>query len=304
VGLTANIRRAMCWRWEVSLASASMEWMVATYLWRRKFDSRDRPYSLFVASLALMESTQGLLWWFALSPPTTSLEANRRWNLFLSIGIWFCAWVHVPLSIVHFGSADKSVKSSPWKGGFSLYFVIQALLVLATMALFGEMYTTVGPKGHQIWPCTPALMKLEATFSSGSSSSESTSATLSAQGSPAHGLLDRKQSLVSPGFFSHSHWHLCTIICMVYAALCQLSLIHLPIGEQLGFGLPGGISFMLTYYYLGPTMEACSTWCWMAGVFSVYFLFRHKIFSRVETYQRVEEKVAPPRSDLEGRVRN
>jgi len=39
----------------------------------------------------------------------------------------------------------------------------------------------------------------------------------------------------------------------------------------------GIIAFNLTHLYLGPTLEACSTWCWTAGVYGIWFVIRRRV---------------------------
>jgi len=275
-----------------------------------------------------------MLWYFALFPVddipveklTPILDQRRYANLFLSIVIWFSAWIHVPLSIVHFGNSEKSMWTNKWKGGFALYFLVQALIVLAAMIFFGEVYTRTGPNGHQIWPCTPALHRLEThivgkdhsfydeivNYGQYNSKDEDNANSGGAQGSirsqPSEEFRSQKsRDLWSLGDRSQMpefhedvhkknlrkkngaheplalHWlHLCTLVCILYALLAQISLKNLPMPEFFGFGLPGAVSYFAIYYSLGETMEACSTWCWMAGIYSVFFLFRPHITKSVD----------------------
>ena len=51
----------MCWRWEVSLVSAALEWLCAASLFSRDLP-RDKNYAIFMAGIATMESEQLALW--------------------------------------------------------------------------------------------------------------------------------------------------------------------------------------------------------------------------------------------------
>jgi len=260
----------MCWRWEVSLVSAIFEWSTALYLCRRNSDRRERPYAHFIASIALMETGQGLLWAFALDNDSDQYPEVKKTtaNFLLSLLIWFSAWVHVPLTIVNFGNYKTSIwRCDPeifsyWKVGFFLYFLGQAFFVLMAQMATKNYYTRVGENGHQVWPCGPGLGEL---LGDGILDSK----------------LDNRSAVIDMGSSESGHqkhiFHLCTIVCLLYVTMLFISAYvpeQLPKFELSAWALIGVASFIPVYITLGPTMEACSTWCWMAGGYSLLYLAR------------------------------
>lgn len=67
----------------------------------------------------------------------------------------------------------------------------------------------------------------------------------------------------------------CMVSCLVYVIFIALSLLPLePRMEMIAFLTIGVLTFTPSYLTLGPTLEACSVWCWSAGSYSIYFLLR------------------------------
>lgn len=255
----------MCWRWEVSLASASLELACGLHLWRRRYDVYDKSFALFMWSIATMESLQGLLWVFALdresamasldeqasgplhrhgssaeaiaedSPPHTPAHLA---NLFLSFVLVLSAWVQIPLAIVNFVPPDGGLQR---KRRFQAYLALQYLAILAIQYATGIWTTLVGPNGHQVWPCAAGLGALHLG------------------------------PLVNT----------CILGCLLYISVLAWALLPLPGLEFVAFTVIGALGFGMTFFTLGATYEACSVWCWSAGFYGLFFLERPAILKHL-----------------------
>mmetsp|Transcript_105966 Transcript_105966/g.330479 ORF Transcript_105966/g.330479 Transcript_105966/m.330479 type:complete len:257 (+) Transcript_105966:39-809(+) len=234
----------MCWSWQVSLVSACLEWSAALCMHRRKADGRDQRFAHFIAAIAVMESTQGLLWFFALDHASGHAWANR----FLSFFIWLSAWVLIPLSIIRFADGDledgerqpKGLPRARRRAVSVAYFVGQALLIVALQAVGGAWETGVGPHHHQVWICTRALTRFG-----------------------EHVVGDSKAYLF------------CVGLCFVYVTMLAFAIWPMcPRWERNAFLLIGIATFSYFYYTLAASLEACSVWCWSAGSYTLFFLAR------------------------------
>merc|ERR1712196_488031 len=67
---------------------------------------------------------------------------------------------------------------------------------------------------------------------------------------------------------------LCVSICLTYVLVVAAGIQPLVKVERNIFLTIGVLTFVPTYSALGPTLEACSVWCWSAGAYSVYFVLR------------------------------
>eukprot|EP00747_Dinoflagellata_sp_TGD_P180702 gnl/TRDRNA2_/TRDRNA2_33612_c0_seq2.p1 gnl/TRDRNA2_/TRDRNA2_33612_c0~~gnl/TRDRNA2_/TRDRNA2_33612_c0_seq2.p1 ORF type:complete len:277 (+),score=20.16 gnl/TRDRNA2_/TRDRNA2_33612_c0_seq2:50-880(+) len=221
----------MCWRWEVSLISCLAEWACASFLcWRDGL--RDRKYGIFMATIATMESLQMFLW--------LALDSNARsTNFWLSIILWMDAWLFIPWSMVNF-VANWSLRHAL----FALYFLAQALAILALMAASGLWYTMVGPNHHQVWPCAAAMAWA-------------------------------------------GECQLCIGVCLAFITMVACAITPLPPIEWYAFIGIGIVTFSPSYITLGPTLEACSVWCWSAGAYGAWFCLRPLVIDSGRGFVRV-----------------
>eukprot|EP00656_Telonema_subtile_P001552 TRINITY_DN10684_c0_g1_i1.p1 TRINITY_DN10684_c0_g1~~TRINITY_DN10684_c0_g1_i1.p1 ORF type:complete len:302 (+),score=36.97 TRINITY_DN10684_c0_g1_i1:33-938(+) len=66
----------------------------------------------------------------------------------------------------------------------------------------------------------------------------------------------------------------CIGLCVFYVIMIAFALKPLRDPELVSFLAIGVVTFTPSYVILGPTMEACSVWCWSAGSYGIYFLLR------------------------------
>lgn len=260
----------MCWRWEVSLVSASLEVCCLAFLWRRNHDLYDKRFALFILAIATMESCQGLLWFFALPEDNWS-------NVFFSACVVFSAWIQVPFAVVNFvvgnedvehdtyrkveveasvielGAANgpppgstsmppgtkvdapceyKCFKRRPFVRWFSFrYFVVQYLFVLALQTWSGTWHTKVGPNGHQIWPCAAVLHEAASQFGGiGMHEKTKHSKDLRRNERPAHATGQTHQAQVPLDGLEVSALNGCTIACSLYMGVLGFTLVFGGVG--------------------------------------------------------------------------
>lgn len=237
----------------MSLIFSSTEWITAAYLYYRRVDDRDPRYSIFLASVAFMESSQGLLWFFALEGDGA---IQLRCNYIFSGFIWLAAWILIPLSIINFvqdvsnghtsvGDYERIssfVKPNGWdrKQRFASYFLAQGVFVLGLQAWTGTWQTKKGAHHHQVWTCAGALEHLGEFF--------------------------------VPESVAHLF---CLALCFLYVAVLAWALLPLrPRWERNGFLLIGIVTFCYLYYFFSHSLEACSVWCWSVFVYLLLYISR------------------------------
>lgn len=140
----------MCWSWQVSLISSSLEWLCAYYLWSRAL-KLDRQYATFIGTIATMETLQFTLW--------LCIDGGyESANIFFSVLIWADAWLLVPWSIVNIAPTTLPCSWGCYrKTFFAAYFGVQGIFVLLLMMFSRTWSTAIGPNHHQVWPCSAAL---------------------------------------------------------------------------------------------------------------------------------------------------
>eukprot|EP00392_Amoebophrya_sp_AT5.2_P001687 g1689.t1 len=250
----------MCWRWEVSFAFSSAEALIAAYLaFGRNHDVQERRYAWFLASIAVMEGLQGVLWLFALN---SQHDSAHTVNVIFSLGIWAAAWILIPWAVCDFakplssmtakmghdvyvdpesagpsvprGSAlpcptdweqdDPRRRRSDWRRlhVFKGYFLAQAGFVLGLMLKYNILATKIGRFGHQIWPCSAALHAF----------GERELERRAALPRPTTALGDARASEAA------SVWNFCTAGCLLYVVMLAWAIQ--PMKRKSFLGVPGG----------------------------------------------------------------
>lgn len=234
----------MCWNWKVSLISSSVEWVVARHLLSRN-KHLDKEYGIFIVTVATMETCQFILW---LCIDNNLVLANGV----VSFLLWADAWICIPLSIVNIvmpciasSARGEQPKSSLLSDFFAAWTRRQQYFAL---------YFTF-----------QALAVLVAMAATGE--------WITVAGPHHHQIWPCAAALAAIG--GHT---ICISTCVVYVGTTVIALQPLQPPAELRYFLGiGFVTFLPTYVHLGPTLEACSVWCWSVGAYSLYFILRGKL---------------------------
>lgn len=279
----------------MSLCTVAVELASAAYLWRQNRDIYDRKCAVCLLSLVSMESLQGLLWFFVLSMPDPAERSHL--NVLLSLGLMVATYVFVPLGLgaafnderqVRFSvEQEESCSAAPaddeaeaetttasassgeiermcvkedrldralrWHRrkmlAFYCFLVVQFAVELLLQGYTNQWITRVGPNGHQVWTCAQALGDawVGNSVTAGALFDTNTDALVHHQ---AHRFLP------------------CLIWCAMYSTAMACALCFgegVRIIEKTVITLWMVTSFAVFYGWLGPSLEACSTWCWFTA---------------------------------------
>mmetsp|Transcript_10303 Transcript_10303/g.19777 ORF Transcript_10303/g.19777 Transcript_10303/m.19777 type:complete len:241 (-) Transcript_10303:2359-3081(-) len=235
----------MCWSSQVSLNFALLDTCFAVLLAVKALDKKTanshnpQPnvaivYADIMTCVAIQEWAQFGIWrrWDQVVGLERKSYCSIPADAFLSfLSTTAAEAVPVPFIVASFSARHNSKPYYNQMGQLALLvWTVQAMLVLLSVALTHKYCVELGPNHHQVWICESACYSL---------------------GGP---------SLHYISFF-------------LYVLSCLLgteSVENLPLNQRRcieGISLLTGV---VSVFWFGPTLEACSVWCWSAFALGVY----------------------------------